>query len=78
MIPRALPKLAADAVRGHWDMSIEHKTDSPEIVAQFGHGMALVVLVWDSRTGHLLRSTINGSPTPYTQCVRLIRTKEPR
>ena len=76
MIPRNLPALTATAVRGGWDVSVEHHPDLHAVVtAKFGHGMTLIEMVWSD--AHLDHSTINGTPTPYTQCTRLIRCAEP-
>lgn len=75
MIPRNLPALTAAAVRNGWDVSIErHPTIYAVVTAKFGHGMTFIEMVWSD--GHLDHAAINGTPTPYQQCSRLIRSKE--
>ena len=76
MIPRALPKLMTDAARNGWDVHVEH--DLAGVDARFARGHTLVNLgwiVWADET-RLDVAEINGSPTPYTQCTRLIRAEE--
>ena len=75
MIPRNLPALAATAVRGGWDVSVEHHPDLHAVVtAKLGHGMTLIEMVWSD--GHLDHAAINGTVTPYQQCAKLIRSTE--
>ena len=78
MIPRALPKLTADAVRNGWDVHAIHPDGSDRSFRLSCHrGGDVVFIVWLPE-GHgvawrLWKSSINGTPTPYTQCTRLIR-----
>ena len=76
MIPRALPKLMTDAVRNGWDVHVEH--DLAGVDARFARGHTLVNLgwiVWADET-RLDVAEIDHTPTPYTQCTRLIRAEE--
>lgn len=74
MIPRNLPGLMKAALGNVWDVQVEHWMFS--IQARFIRGDVTVELHWSDDKGHLVHSTINGTPTPYAQCVRLIRSKE--
>lgn len=78
MIPRALPKLLADALHAGWDIDVCRRTHRGvwAIVAQFDRDGTEVILAWDLPTLRLIDRSINGSPTPYTQCTRLIRSPE--
>ena len=70
MIPKRLPNLAADAIRNGWCVEVMHLTDG--IDAEFWRDRDRVILAW-SPNGRLTDSEINHVPTPYAQCVRLIK-----
>lgn len=76
MIPKRLPNLAADAIRRHWQVTVTN--DGTRVSAAFQrHGPHRTDYVWLEWGQAALRvSTINGISTPYTQCVRLIRSPE--
>lgn len=79
MIPRALPALLRHAVITGWDIHVENGI--ADMTARFTRGPDEVVLVWVCWWGsddpaRLDESSINGTPTPYTQCTRLIRSPE--
>lgn len=81
MIPRALPRLITDALTNGWDVHLGSMSATASVHARFtlhaplfsGHGTEVEIEWMDGRK---VDSTINGSPTPYTQCTRLIRSKE--
>ena len=70
MIPKRLPNLAATAIRNGWNVEVLHLEDS--IDAEFWRDRDRVILAW-SRDARLTDSEINNVPTPYAQCVRLIK-----
>ena len=79
MTPRALPGLLRDAVITGWDIRVENGL--ADMTARFTRGSDEVVLVWACWWGtddpaRLDESSINGQPTPYRQCVALVRSKE--
>ena len=82
MIPRALPRLVTDALTNGWAVDIEPFLSLGDISAAFTYKTRMgaiphettVVLAWAG--GRIEESSINGTPTPYTQCTRLIRSKE--
>lgn len=73
MIPRALPRLVTDALLNGWSVHLAHGS-----VLLFGRFTSRdgddVELEWED--GKTIHSTINGQPTPYQQCIRLIRSPE--
>ena len=75
MIPRNLPGLTAAAIRNGWSVEVLPLEDG--IDAEFWRDRDRVILAW-SLDARLTDSEINNVPTPYAQCVRLIRTKETR
>lgn len=80
MIPRNLPRLAHNAIEKGWEMGVEHDhyyRGIKAILAYFLRGEDEVTFVWDVDDGDLVTSDVNGTPTPYTQCTRLIR-EEPQ
>lgn len=73
VIPRLLPRLVNDALTNGWSVHLTHgrvlllgRFTSPD-----GDD---VELEWED--GRAIHSAINGTPTPYTQCVKLIRSTE--
>lgn len=75
MIPRALPKLLKDALHAGWNVRVYHDKDKPLLVAEFTHWLTEVRIVWDAE-GRTHYSAINGTPTPYRQCVALLKNPE--
>lgn len=81
MIPRALPRLVTDALTHCWEIRLASMPSTDSVHARFtlhaplssDHGTA-VEIEWMG--GRKVDSTINGVPTPYTQCTRLIRSPE--
>lgn len=76
MIPRNLPSLAADAVRNGWSVSVDQNFKHMfAVVARFERPGEWVVITWNVEGDRpsLEWSEINGTPTPYTQCVRLLK-----
>ena len=73
MIPKRLPNLCAAAVRTAWNVFITH--DGTTWNATFTrHGPHRTDTVWFQwHEGTLRESRINDQPTPYAQCVRLIK-----
>ena len=73
MIPRRLPNLAADAIRNGWGMTITN--DGTTVAAAFvkhgPHRTDVVLIEWYSAA--IRAASINGTPTPYADCVRLIK-----
>ena len=73
MIPRALPALFRAAVENGWTVGVR-----PIGTSLFGAFTSpdgdLVEFQWHD--GKTIASEINGTPTPYTQCTRLIRSPE--
>ena len=87
MIPRALPKLMADAVRNGWNVHTAHPDrDDRSFRLSCHRDGDVVFIVWlpDGLVSPVeapwraWKSSINGTATPYTQCTRLIRSKETR
>lgn len=79
MIPRNLPGLLRHAVINGWDIHVEN--DLADITARFTRGADEVILGWTCWWGsedpaRLNESTVNGTPTPYSACARLIRSPE--
>lgn len=73
MIPRALPRLVSDALANRWRVHLNPKP--PFVWACFTSREAdEVEFEWED--GRCTHSYINGTPTPYTQCTRLIRSPE--
>ena len=70
VIPKRLPNLAAAAIRNGWCVEVLHLKDG--IDAEFWRDRDRVILVW-SLDARLTDSEINNVPTPYAQCVRLIK-----
>ncbi|GAA1333828.1 hypothetical protein GCM10009592_28410 [Brachybacterium rhamnosum] len=72
MIPRQLPRLVTDALENRW--AVDLRPLSVTLFAYFtsrsGHGDE-VEIQWIE--GRVAESYINGVPTPYAQCARLIR-----
>lgn len=81
MIPRALPRLITDAMTNCWVVRLASMPATVSAHARFtlhaplsgSHGMVVEIEWMDGRK---VDSTINGQPTPYTQCTRLIRFPE--
>lgn len=79
MIPRHLPRLITDALTNCWEIRLASMPATYSVHARFtlhapldhGHG-TVVELEW--MDGRIVESTINGDPTPYAQCARLIRS----
>lgn len=82
MIPRALPRLITDALTNCWEIRLASMPATDSVHARFAlhaplsgsHG-TVVEIEW--MDGRKVASTINGTPTPYAQCVRLIRSEDP-
>ena len=76
MIPKRLPALAAAAIRNGWGAEVTN--DGTRVAAVFQrHGPHRSEYVWLEWERAVLRvSAIDGFTTPYTQCVRLIRSPE--
>lgn len=82
MIPRALPRLVTDALTNGWRVDLEPFLPLGDLAATFTYTPRLnavphdttVILAWAG--GRIEESAINGTPTPYTQCTRLIRSPE--
>lgn len=73
MIPRALPRLVTDALTNRWRVHLN--PTPPFISACFTSREADEVEVqW--KDGRCTYSSINGTATPYRQCVALLRSKE--
>ena len=81
MIPRALPRLITDALTNCWEIRLASMPATESVHARFtlhaplssDHG-TVVEIEW--MDGRKVASTINGIPTPYTQCAALIRSNE--
>lgn len=79
MIPRNLPKLTSDAVKAGWDVSVaQHFKHMFAVAARFERPGTWVVLTWNTEgeNPYLEWSEINGTPTPYRQCVALLKNPE--
>lgn len=81
MIPRNLPALMKTALLNGWDVhaiQADHRDRSSGLSCH--RGETVVYLVWlpdgPGGAGRLWKSSINGQPTPYKQCVALLRSKE--
>lgn len=76
MIPRNLPALMKTALLNGWDVHVEH--DLAGVDARFTRGHTLVSFGWItwSDEARLDVAAIDHTPTPYRQCVALIRSKE--
>ena len=73
MIPRALPRLVTDALTNRWTVGARQVGTS--LFATFtSPGLVRVEFQWHD--GRIVTSTIDNSPTPYTQCTALIRSPE--
>lgn len=74
MIPRALPRLITDALHNGWSV---HLTTGRVVL--FGRFTSRagddVEIEWED--GKTIHSDINGTPTPVTQCMRIIRSENP-
>ena len=77
MIPRNLPGLLRDGVTNGWDVSVR-RGYGPSFDVQLRRGTESVRIEWwmTLKGFSIATSTINDQPTPYAQCVRLIKTKE--
>ena len=73
MIPRALPRLITDALTNRWRV---HLSAHPPCVGAYFTSLEAdeVEIQWEE--GRCSYSSINGTPTPYKQCTRLIRSPE--
>ena len=71
MIPRALPGLFRAAVENGWVITV---SPHPSVLFAFftGPDGDQVEIQWHD--GKTIASEINGTPTSYTQCTRMIRT----
>lgn len=78
MIPKRLPNLAADGLRKGWELTVERRyyRGTYALAALFYRYEDTVVFIWYDTTRRLITSEINGVPTPYAQCTRLIRSNE--
>lgn len=85
MIPRALPKLMADAVRNGWNVHTAHpERDDRSFRLSCHRDGDVVFIVWipdglgspGEAPWRVWKSSINGTATPYSQCTRLIRSPE--
>lgn len=77
MIPAHLPALVKTATLGGWDVMVAH--GPMEIRAIFTrHDHGTVHFTWDTHLGkpRIAESLINGQPTPYAHCARLIRSDQ--
>ena len=74
MIPRNLPGLLRDGVTNGWDVSVR-RGYGPSFDVQLQRGTESVRIEWwmTLKGFSIAESTINGNPTPYAQCVRLIK-----
>lgn len=73
--PNTMPKQASNAVWAGWDVTVLQVDQYyPELRAT--RGGVEVLMRWEvTETGHrVIHSEINGVPTPYRQCARLIRS----
>lgn len=73
MIPRALPALWRDAIENGWSAHVVPYPTALHADFEF-RGLLTVHMEWAD--GRITYSEINGTPTPYTQCTRLIRSPE--
>lgn len=73
MIPRALPGLFRAAVENGWTVSVRPYPVVLFAVFESPAGDYVEIQWADGKT---ITAEINGTPTPYTQCTRLIRSKE--
>ena len=71
MIPRALPRLITDALTNRWTVGARQVGTSLFATFTSPDGV-LVEFQWHD--GRIVTASINDEPTPYQQCVRLIRT----
>ena len=71
MIPRALPGLWRAGVENGWRVVVD---PYPHVLFAHFYSDAHVEIQWAG--GNTIASEINGQPTPYMQCTRLIRSKE--
>lgn len=81
MIPRALPKLAADAIRCGWSVNVHRDGVCTHAYFNRMRGYSGVTVHVSWRTHGVDRPAvedheINGTRTPYAQCVRLIRSED--
>ena len=75
MIPRALSRLVTDALTNGWSVHLVPYPTVQEVHAEFElRGVLTVEMDWAD--GRITYTEINGTPTPYTQCTRLIRSPE--
>lgn len=82
MTPRALPRLITDALTNGWRVDLEPFLPLRDLCATFTYMPRMnavphdttVVLAWAD--GHIEESSINGTPTPYRQCVALLKNPE--
>lgn len=74
MIPRNLPGLLRDGVTNGWDVSVR-RGYGPSFDVQLRRGTESVRIEWwmTLKGFSIATSTINDHPTPYKQCVRLIK-----
>lgn len=73
MIPRDLPSLITAAVRTGWDLTLTQKPFDTLLTTTRG-ASTVAFAWWRSPTGWRIEaSTINGTPTGYVHCKRLIR-----
>lgn len=81
MIPRALPRLVTGALMNGWDVHLGSMPATASVHARFNlhaplssdHG-TVVEIEW--MDGRKVDSTINHTPTPYRQCVALLKNPE--
>lgn len=81
MSPRALPRLIADALTNCWEVRLASMPATDSVHARFTLHYPLsdlhnTVVEIEWMDGRKVDSTINGDPTPYQQCTRLIRSPE--
>lgn len=73
MIPRQLPNLVTVALSNGWTVGARHHGTS--LFATFtSPDMVRVEFQWHD--GRIVTASINDTPTPYQQCVALLRSKE--
>lgn len=73
MIPLILPRLVTDALTNGWRI---HLTPYPPFLAACFTSPKGVEVEFQWQDGRTTFSSINSTPTPYRQCVALLRSKE--
>ena len=74
MIPRHLPKLVTDALAQEWRVDLRPNRTYLSAYFTSRDGLTNVHIEWSE--GRVDASSIDGTPTPYAQCTRLIRSPE--